>query len=101
MTDIIVIGLHGETRGYCVEGLRCFEPALGHLVERVRAERRRCAILAMPRTAYDALREALAEDLRTGASPALAILPEVADAAAARVFSTNLARSLTDSRSAA
>ncbi len=38
MTDIIVIGLHGETRGYCVEGLRCFEPALGHLVERVRAE---------------------------------------------------------------
>ncbi|MEZ5722425.1 MAG: hypothetical protein R3D59_12865 [Paracoccaceae bacterium] len=81
MAGIIVIGERGQTRAYATAGLRCFEPGPGHLVERVLAERFRCEVLALTRTAFDALPAALARDLRHRLGPTLAILPEAETAA--------------------
>lgn len=78
MGGIIVIGERGQTRGYAIAGLRCFEPGPGHLVERVLAERFRCDVLAMTRTAFEALPASLARDLRHRTRPALTILPDTA-----------------------
>ena len=75
MADVIVIGKRAETQAYAAAGLTCFEPEPGHLVERVLAERVRCAVLAITRPAYDALPSALAKTLCESVWPALAIVP--------------------------
>lgn len=80
MSGAIVVGLRGETAAYVAAGLRCYEPDAGRLVERVLAERARCAVLAMTRRAHDALPPSLARDLRQAEWPVLAILPAQASA---------------------
>jgi len=63
MDDIVFIGAPHETPAFAEAGLLCFQPAPGHLVERVVAEQGRCNLLAMTRETFSALPPWLARDL--------------------------------------
>lgn len=84
MDDVIFIGNRHESAPFRDAGIPSFAPPLGHLTERVLAERNRCRVMAMTADTFAALPDDLARALREGRWPRLEIVPPGDDAGARR-----------------
>lgn len=77
MNDVVFIGDHRQAALLRDAGIPSYAPPVGHLEERVLAERVRCRVLAMTERTLRALPAHLARELRASRWPRLEVLPEI------------------------
>ena len=77
MENVVFIGGPRDAEAFRNAGIPSYAPPLGLLAERVLAERRRCAVLAMTESTFAALPPPLARELRQGDSPQITIVPDL------------------------
>lgn len=77
MHDVVFIGDQHDAAVFREAGIPSYAPPIGHLAERVLAERNRCRVLAMTERTLRALPAHLARELRASRWPRLEVLPEL------------------------
>lgn len=100
MNDVVFIGDHRQAALFHDAGVPSYAPPVGHLVERVLAERSRCRVLAMTERTLRALPADLARELRASRWPQLEILPEIETGGACAMLLQSLLSQGENTRSA-
>ncbi|OIP82475.1 MAG: hypothetical protein AUK37_09010 [Rhodobacterales bacterium CG2_30_65_12] len=100
MKDVVFIGDHRQAALFHEAGIASYAPPVGHLAERVLAERSRCRVLAMTERTLRALPADLARELRASRWPRLEVLPEIETGGACAMLLQSLLPNGKNTRSA-